>query len=173
MALALPPTMRILRSVSLLALASSALSAQAVTISFGDLFLPGYTSGTPFTTRAVSNLGPLAQNAVLSFNFVSGGGTYQIDLRTTITDPTGARTYLPLPGAGYGSGPYSGAIQFGSLTPGSGAYSITFVNTYNTRFDVALTNIRLDVTPLSTSAVPGPMAALPFALIALRRRKRA
>ncbi|RYG19632.1 PEP-CTERM sorting domain-containing protein [bacterium] len=159
------------RFTVLLALSALAAGASAVTLSFDDIVMPEGSFGTPFTVSAPSALGPLEQNATLSFTLTTEGGAWISDLELSVTDPGGTNVIGTLPGAPNDPGDYSGTVSFFSAMPSSGTYELTFTNAYETAFQVTLSNIKLDVSP---QAVPEPasMAALGLGAAAVLRRRR-
>ncbi len=190
-----------LRSVSLLALASCALSAHAVVIDFEstangtatafsstvDGLTASFSAATP---GGVPSDGFSVQNSFFStltgHVLASGSGS---DLTLTIgfsqaldgvsltfaTQASGPLSLIAyLGGTQVGTASATGAIPSGRSFPeGTLSFSrIAFdrVVLKTTQDAFAIDNV--DASPIAT-AVPGPVAALPFALLALKRRKRA
>ncbi len=178
-----------LRSVSLLALACAALSASAQNLVVnGDFstgsFAPDWSvsgsnvslenNGVGFTTPyarfgAIGSTGTLSQTIATStgssytfeFDLINSGGT-----PNSFVASFGGSTVLSLLDS-----PSFGVTHFSySVLATSGSTTISFTGRQDPSF-YRLDNV--SVTPLSTAAVPGPLAALPFALMALKRRKRA
>jgi len=187
--------MRILRSVSLLALASCALSASAQNLVVNGGFETGDFSGYTLTGNSlgVDVVGGLGTNGGPGAVF-SNIGRPAI-LTQTIASATGASYTFSFDAYSYRSGSgNSFSASFGgqnvvpaSALPGKNFndfthYSFNVVATsasttlrfeiYNTPSNTFLDNVSVVADPISP-AVPGPVAALPFALMALRRRKRA
>ncbi len=186
--------MRILRSVSLLALASCALAAHAAPhlIDF-----EGFASFAPvgsayLASDGVAFDGALVLNTDLGTfsNPPSGTGVATATSAFTMSSVnalTGSVGFYYASSTGATVSVYSGLAGTGSLlgslalgrTPNpftqflstslsfaGEAHSVVFTTGFGTAgYD--------DITFTSASAVPGPVAALPFALMAIRRRKRA
>ncbi len=160
--------MNLIRSALLLALASCALSAQAILITFPDVALSAGPAGSSVTTSTVSNRGPYGDYALFTFDLGAGSANLD-DLIVTITNPNGSKRFSPLPGATSGTGLFSGYVPVVYYGPVIGPYSVTFESSVALRSGQSITGISLDVAPFM-STLPGPAAALPFAVMALSRR---
>ncbi len=212
--------MRLLRSVSLLALVSGALSASAQVTSVGEFSgsrsegfegFPNYDDvPNSFVQEPVSIMGGFATltsaHADLLVYETGTDATFGLGLGDadvhsgskgigfnsyadtgTIAFSSGVARF-----GGYFNATYNGPIAFtffgqdgvqlGSTlvgVPPSGT-SLGFIGFESTQaiYSVSITGDflvadDLQASPFASPAVPGPMAALPFALMALKRRKRA
>ncbi len=198
--------MRTLRSVSLLAIASCALSAHAAVIDFDDLDGSGYTFVNDYQGYTFAGLYSYSQGN----NAADYANTYAFPSQANAIanayghNPTSfsSGTAFSFAGGYFGSYGYAndyagysatgllieglrnGAVV-GSVTTSLGANGLSYVATGFSNVDeVRFTGLGAQDPQFSyyfidslnvgaASAVPGPMAALPFALMALKRRKRA
>ncbi|GEM_PF-709573 len=192
-------SVRILRPVSLLALASCALAAQAdTTIGTGSAPIVNYTFNWAYTAQTFL----VPSDSVLkgySFSLGPAGGTIGLSVYAwSGTDAVGPALYstsLASSGTGdYAVGGIDLALTSGSLYAAvfdlraldAGRENVGFVyDAYadgeaywrqeNGDYQQYGLDHRFGATfgSPSVASAPGPMAALPFALMALRRRKRA
>ncbi len=199
--------MRILRSVSLLALACAAVASQATVIDFENLVNDGPNGFTPYSNVVFSGGFAFASEGqrFAAWNASDGGQNYT---GSTALFADGPNSTITMSRVGGGAFTLS-SMQLANLFTGTTSMPLTFTGTkvgggtvtneftfdgsdaLQTDTFVGFTDLltvswvqgadfgnphqfdNIDVTPLSTAAVPGPMAALPFALMALKRRKRA
>jgi len=183
--------MRHLRPALLLALASAALSAHAAVVNF-DAYTPVETKVNPLDSEGLTFTAsydaqyiwgdnrPGARNGTQSLiygfssttitrtgggAFTFGGLDYGQSFFSVPTDPL--TVTLNLVGGGVQVFSLTSTQSFQTLTTTAEVTSVTL--SQNSGY-VAIDNVRFNEI---SSAVPGPAAALPFALMALRRRKRA
>ncbi len=161
--------MNLIRSVSLLALASCALSAHAILLTFPDVTLAAGAAGSSATSSIVTTQGPLGDYGLLTFNLGAGSANLD-DLIVTLKNVNGSTKFSPLPGATSSTGLYSAYVPTKFIGTNIVPYSITFESAVALRSDQSITNITFDVASFA-NVLPGPSAALPFALMAIKRRR--
>ncbi len=151
--------MRILRSVSLLLLASCALASEAAV---------RYTFASPASAFSLTTGSPITTTTTFAASALDS---------STGLGTLGSVTFNPdVLGLGFVASLQVHSNSFGA--PASDIYffnvgTFTTYGTYSPRGSVDAVLTVTNLAPNVTSAVPGPMAALPFALMAIKRRKRA
>ncbi len=173
MVAALPSTMRHLRPAFLLALASAAVASQAaVRYTFVGTFLGGQAAFTLTTGSLITTTTTIPRSAFDSSRYGFGVDFFGVPLGTL-----NSVTFTPNAGGfGFGSVLNVNSTYFGNDYSDLfffGAYDFESFGTHQGSGDSTLTVESVVPAAPTVPTVPGPMAALPFALMALRRRKRA